>query len=259
MVTRDSSSNIKMSRCAEPQTLISLPLLQSTLLCWQSYLDPNLHDWLKSSLPSCHRLWSSLWHEVAPCSHYQYYSPWQRKFCLRLSSDVPARSLLGQFWYAWKHVNTSSRDLKICPTFSTTFLMLEWAKDIIFLQWVQRSYLWSYNSALFHCLSLVCFSQFGRWENKKRSLFAIICLQGCQANLSAFMSCCFFLQCLYGVMAYSRWILKACTLQWITEVMESIHHPITVFLPLVLKPNGFCNPSECGSSNFFDVCWLAAQ
>lgn len=259
MVTRDSSSNIKMSRCAEPQTLISLPLLQSTLLCWQSYLDPNLHDWLKSSLPSCHRLWSSLWHEVAPCSHYQYYSPWQRKFCLRLSSDVPARSLLGQFWYAWKHVNTSSRDLKICPAFSTTFLMLEWAKDIIFLQWVQRSYLWSYNSALFHCLSLVCFSQFGRWENKKRSLFAIICLQGCQANLSAFMSCCFFLQCLYGVMAYSRWILKACTLQWITEVMESIHHPITVFLPLVLKPNGFCNPSECGSSNFFDVCWLAAQ
>lgn len=259
MVTRDSSSNIKMSRCAEPQTLISLPLLQSTLLCWQSYLDPNLHDWLKSSLPSCHRLWSSLWHEVAPCSHYQYYSPWQRKFCLRLSSDVPARSLLGQFWYAWKHVNTSSRDLKICPTFSTTFLMLEWAKDIIFLQWVQRSYLWSYNSALFHCLSLVCFSQFGRWENKKRSLFAIICLQGCQANLSAFMSCCFYLQCLYGVMAYSRWILKACTLQWITEVMESIHHPITVFLPLVLKPNGFCNPSECGSSNFFDVCWLAAQ
>lgn len=259
MVTRDSSSNIKMSRCAEPQTLISLPLLQSTLLCWQSYLDPNLHDWLKSSLPSCHRLWSSLWHEVTPCSHYQYYSPWQRKFCLRLSSDVPARSLLGQFWYAWKHVNTSSRDLKICPAFSTTFLMLEWAKDIIFLQWVQRSYLWSYNSALFHCLSLVCFSQFGRWENKKRSLFAIICLQGCQANLSAFMSCCFFLQCLYGVMAYSRWILKACTLQWITEVMESIHHPITVFLPLVLKPNGFCNPSECGSSNFFDVCWLAAQ
>lgn len=259
MVTRDSSSNIKMSRCAEPQTLISLPLLQSTLLCWQSYLDPNLHDWLKSSLPSCHRLWSSLWHEVAPCSHYQYYSPWQRKFCLRLSSDVPARSLLGQFWYAWKHVNTSSRDLKICPAFSTTFLMLEWAKDIIFLQWVQRSYLWSYNSALFHCLSLVCFSQFGRWENKKRSLFAIICLQGCQANLSAFMSCCFFLQCLYGVMAYSRWILKACTLQWITEVMESIHHPITVFLPLVLKSNGFCNPSECGSSNFFDVCWLAAQ
>lgn len=259
MVTRDSSSNIKMSRCAEPQTLISLPLLQSTLLCWQSYLDSNLHDWLKSSLPSCHRLWSSLWHEVAPCSHYQYYSPWQRKFCLRLSSDVPARSLLGQFWYAWKHVNTSSRDLKICPAFSTTFLMLEWAKDIIFLQWVQRSYLWSYNSALFHCLSLVCFSQFGRWENKKRSLFAIICLQGCQANLSAFMSCCFFLQCLYGVMAYSRWILKACTLQWITEVMESIHHPITVFLPLVLKSNGFCNPSECGSSNFFDVCWLAAQ
>lgn len=155
MVTRDSSSNIKMSRCAEPQTLISLPLLQSTLLCWQSYLDPNLHDWLKSSLPSCHRLWSSLWHEVAPCSHYQYYSPWQRKFCLRLSSDVTARSLLGQFWYAWKHVNTSSRDLKICPAFSTTFLMLEWAKDIIFLQWVQRSYLWSYNSALFHCLSLV--------------------------------------------------------------------------------------------------------
>lgn len=259
MVTRDSSSNIKMSRCAEPQTLISLPLLQSTLLCWQSYLDPNLHDWLKSSLPSCHRLWSSLWHEVAPCSHYQYYSPWQRKFCLRLSSDVPARSLLGQFWYAWKHVNTSSRDLKICPAFSTTFLMLEWAKDIIFLQWVQRSYLWSYNSALFHCLSLVCFSQFGRWENKKRSLFAIICLQGCQANLSAFMSCCFFLQCLYGVMAYSRLILKACMLQWITEVMESIHHPITVFLPLVLKSNGFCNPSECGSSNFFDVCWLAAQ
>lgn len=166
MVTRDSSSNIKMSRCAEPQTLISLPLLQSTLLCWQSYLDPNLHDWLKSSLPSCHKLWSSLWHEVAPCSHYQYYSPWQRKFCFRLSSDVPARSLLGQFWYAWKPVNTSSRDLKICPAFST-FLMLEWAKDIIFLQWVQRSYLWSYNSALFHCLSLVCFSQFGRWENKK--------------------------------------------------------------------------------------------
>lgn len=114
-------------------------------------------------------------------------------FASSLVLTCQQRSLLGQFWYAWKHINTSSRDLKICPAFST-FLMLEWAKDIIFLQWVQRSYLWSYNSALFHCLSLVCFSQFGRWENKKKIfLFAIICLQGCQANLSAFMSCCFFL------------------------------------------------------------------
>ncbi len=59
---------------------------------------------------------------------------------------------------------------------------------------------------LFHCLSLVCFERF--WvqdEQKTVFLFAIICLQGCQANLSAFISC-YSLQLVCGITAYSTWI-----------------------------------------------------
>lgn len=63
--------------------------------CWQRCLEPYLHDCLTSSLPSCRRLWSSLWHEVAPCSYYWYQSPWQEKLCLWLSSDLPVRAAYG--------------------------------------------------------------------------------------------------------------------------------------------------------------------
>lgn len=83
-------------------------------------------------------LWSSLWHEVAPCSYYWYQSPWQEELRLQLSSDLPARAALGRFRYAWKPVHTSSRDLKICTSFSTV-LMSETRRGFKFL-FVQLSH-----------------------------------------------------------------------------------------------------------------------
>lgn len=75
------------------------------------------------------------------------------------------------------------------------------------------------------------------WALKKVFLFAIICLQGCQANFPASMSCYFFSAvclCYHG----TRWMgLKANTLQWLTEVMEWIHHSFTIF---VLSFSHFC-------------------
>lgn len=81
--------------CRRPpplETLISPPLLWGAVQCWQSCLEPNLHDCFTSCLPSCYGLWSSRWHEVAPCSYYWYQSPWKEKITLADESWLASES-----------------------------------------------------------------------------------------------------------------------------------------------------------------------
>lgn len=94
--TRDSFWYQRMNRCADAppplETLISPPLLWGAVQCWQSCLEPNLHDCFTSCLPSCYGLWSSRWHEVAPCSYYWYQSPWKEKITLADESWLASES-----------------------------------------------------------------------------------------------------------------------------------------------------------------------
>ena len=116
------SEDEQVCRRLPPQkTLISLPLLWGAVQCWQSCLEPNLHDCFTSFLPSCYGLWSSRWHEVAPCSYYWYQSPWKEKLRRRTSPDLPVRAATGQFWFAWKPAHTFSRDLKKYAAFPPVF------------------------------------------------------------------------------------------------------------------------------------------
>lgn len=163
--------------------------------------------WLPYKLP--------LWHEVSPCSYYWYQSSWWEKLRLQLSSNLPARTVLGQFWYAWKAAHTSSRDLKICIPFSTV-LMSEPAEDLISPQCEIYCGLIPHLFITFHWV--VCRGVGFQEKQKNMVLFVIICLQGCQANLSSF-SMLFFIACF--------------VVSWYTEDGFVFTHPNTTlsFIP----------------------------